>query len=137
MLIGGAKDEHFSYFHSSCQLGLKKRVTTCRLTSYSIVNVILLFQFPPYFHGAGMCFGCKFLTFSSSPFINLRIFRWWMWRWRYSQKTITHTCTMGDRKCYQWDKIILHQLLESNKIRWHSLKTLIWNVLKKSVYWTF
>ena len=23
MLLGGAKDEHFSYFHSSCQLGLR------------------------------------------------------------------------------------------------------------------
>ena len=25
MLLGGAKDEHFSYFHSSCQLGLSAR----------------------------------------------------------------------------------------------------------------
>ena len=24
LLLGGAKDEHFSYFHSSCQLGLSK-----------------------------------------------------------------------------------------------------------------
>ena len=24
MLLGGAKNEHFSYFHSSCQLELKK-----------------------------------------------------------------------------------------------------------------
>ena len=24
LLLGGANDEHFSYFHSSCQLGLKK-----------------------------------------------------------------------------------------------------------------
>ena len=27
MLLGGAKDEHFSYFHSSCQLGLSWKAT--------------------------------------------------------------------------------------------------------------
>ena len=120
-------------------------VTTCRLTTCNIVNVILLFQLPPYSHGAGMCFGCKILTFSSSPSVNLRISRWWMWRWRYSQTTITHTRTMGDRKCYQWDKIIWQQSWKSiNKVALSENLDLkcfnegsILNVLKKPEYYKF
>ena len=38
MLLGCSKDEHFSYFHSSCQLGLKRK------RSLTLVYLIFLYK---------------------------------------------------------------------------------------------
>ena len=43
MPLGGAKDEHFSYFHSSCQLGLNQMVqVSCQAPK--IVTILAKFR---------------------------------------------------------------------------------------------